>query len=112
MPDTTERLPELPDAPAPLLDRCKHCNGAGSHTVFGVNEGPDTESFDVDCPECNGTGAIELEEQDWRGFQEWAENIDLVRWAYSKLHHINFTKQEDALMLDRMKLLLEHGVKS
>ena len=35
---------------------------------------------------------------------------DMVRWAYSKLHHMNYSKPEDALMLDRMKLLLEHGV--
>jgi hypothetical protein len=34
---------------------------------------------------------------------------DMVRWAYSKLHHASYSKQEDALMLDRMKLLLEHG---
>jgi hypothetical protein len=34
---------------------------------------------------------------------------DLVRWAYSKLHHVNFTRQDDALKLDEMKLLLEHG---
>lgn len=34
---------------------------------------------------------------------------DLVRWAYGKLHHVNFTRQDDALKLDEMKLLLEHG---
>lgn len=34
---------------------------------------------------------------------------DMVRWAYSKLRHASYGKQEDALMLDRMKLLLEHG---
>lgn len=34
---------------------------------------------------------------------------DMVRWAYSKLHHATYSKQEDALMLDRMKLWLEHG---
>ena len=34
---------------------------------------------------------------------------DMVRWAYSKLHHASYSKMEDALMLDRMKLLLEHG---
>ena len=38
------------------------------------------------------------------------EDGELLRWAYSKLHHINFTKQDDALMLDRFKLLLEHGI--
>ena len=34
---------------------------------------------------------------------------DMVRWAYSKLHHVSYSKQEDALMLDRMKLLLDLG---
>jgi hypothetical protein len=38
------------------------------------------------------------------------EDGELLRWAYSKLHHVSFTKQDDALMLDRFKLLLEHGV--
>ena len=35
---------------------------------------------------------------------------DLVRWAYSKLHDRTFSHQEDALKLDEMKLLLEHGL--
>lgn len=35
---------------------------------------------------------------------------DLVRWAYSKLHMMHFSRQEDALRLDEMKLLLEHGL--
>lgn len=35
---------------------------------------------------------------------------EMLRWCYSKLHHISFSKQEDALMLDRIKLLLETGV--
>jgi len=35
---------------------------------------------------------------------------EAIRWAYSKLHHANYGKQDDALMLDRMKLLLEYGV--
>lgn len=43
---------------------------------------------------------------------QWEEDRDLLRWAYSKLHHISFTKQEDALELDRFKLLLEHGVRA
>ena len=34
---------------------------------------------------------------------------DMVRWAYSKLHYASYSKLEDALMLGRMKLLLEHG---
>lgn len=32
------------------------------------------------------------------------------RWAYSKLHHMSYSKPDDALMMDRMKLLLEHGI--
>ncbi len=39
----------------------------------------------------------------------FGELHDMVRWAYSKLHHASYSKQEDALMLDRMKLLLEYG---
>lgn len=35
-----------------------------------------------------------------------AEDLRLIRWAYNKLHHLSFSKQEDALMLDEMKLLL------
>ena len=35
---------------------------------------------------------------------------DMVRWADSKLHHMSYSKLDDALMLDRMKLLLEHGI--
>jgi hypothetical protein len=38
------------------------------------------------------------------------EDSELLRWAYSKLHHVSFTKQDDALMQDRLKLLLEHGI--
>ena len=35
---------------------------------------------------------------------------EIVQWAYGKLHAQNYSKQEDALMLDRMKLRLEHGI--
>ena len=35
---------------------------------------------------------------------------DLVRWAYGKLHRHTFADLDDALMLDRMKLYLEHGI--
>jgi len=35
---------------------------------------------------------------------------DLVRWAYTKLHHVEFNNQHDALKQDEMKMLLEHGV--
>lgn len=41
---------------------------------------------------------------------ENAYELALLAWAYSKLQHINFSKQEDALQLDRIKLLLEHGI--
>lgn len=41
---------------------------------------------------------------------EIARLVELVRWAYTKLHHQNYSKQEDALKLDEMKLLLEHGL--
>lgn len=34
----------------------------------------------------------------------------LVRWAYSKLHGRTFNSIDDALRLDEMKFLLEHGV--
>ena len=30
---------------------------------------------------------------------------DIVIWAYRKLHHVNFNDQDDALMLERMKML-------
>lgn len=36
--------------------------------------------------------------------------VDMIRWSYSKLHHVAFSNLDDALMLDRMKFLLEHGV--
>ena len=34
----------------------------------------------------------------------------MVRWAYGKLEPFSFSKSHDALMLDEMKLFLEHGV--
>lgn len=34
---------------------------------------------------------------------------EMVRWAYSKLHTRTFADMNDALMLDEMKLILEHG---
>lgn len=41
---------------------------------------------------------------------EIARLTELVQWAYSKLHDRNFTREEDALKLDEMKLLLEFGI--
>ena len=35
---------------------------------------------------------------------------ELVRWAYTKLHSRTFSSMDDALKLDEMKLLLEHGI--
>ena len=36
--------------------------------------------------------------------------IEILKWAYGKLSRNNYDLQADALMLDRIKLLLEHGV--
>ena len=41
---------------------------------------------------------------------EIARLTELVRWAYSKLHSRTFSSLDDALKLDEMKLLLEHGI--
>ena len=41
---------------------------------------------------------------------EIARLQNLLSWCYSKLHDRDFRRQDDALMLDEMKLLLEHGV--
>ena len=37
---------------------------------------------------------------------EREDNMKLLTWAYSKLQHIAFTKQEDALALDEIKLMM------
>lgn len=34
---------------------------------------------------------------------------ELIRWAYSKLHFREFSGMNDALKLDEIQLLLEHG---
>ena len=36
--------------------------------------------------------------------------LDILSWAYGRLHRTNYTRPEDLLMLDRMKMLLEHGL--
>ena len=41
---------------------------------------------------------------------EIARLQDLVRWSYTKLHGRTFNSMDDALKLDEMKLLLEHGL--
>lgn len=53
------------------------------------------------------TSIEEWENQFISGESERDELIDMVRWAYSKLHSYSFSKQEDALMLDQMKLYFE-----
>ena len=37
------------------------------------------------------------------------EAEEILRWAYSKLHYVSYSNQDDALMLDRMKLMLSHS---
>ncbi len=39
-------------------------------------------------------------------YEEDMELLELLSWAYGKLNVFSYTKQEDALMLDRIKLLL------
>jgi hypothetical protein len=34
----------------------------------------------------------------------------LLAWSYTKLHYRSFDSLEDALTLDKIKLLLEHGI--
>ena len=35
---------------------------------------------------------------------------EMLRWAYGKLHGRTFGNIDDALMADRIKLWLEHGI--
>ena len=53
------------------------------------------------------------EEPDGDIHGECAEEIHVLQtmlaWAYSKLHNREFSKIEDALKLDEIKLYLEHG---
>lgn len=44
------------------------------------------------------------EQQFQSGENEREELYEMLRWAYSKLHHVHFSKMEDALMLDKIKL--------
>lgn len=37
---------------------------------------------------------------------------DMLAWAYGKLQHNTFSKMDDAMMADSIKLYLEHGVTS
>jgi hypothetical protein len=43
---------------------------------------------------------------------ESAELLPLLTWAYSKLVYRSFDNMDDALMMDRINLLLQHGVKA
>lgn len=40
----------------------------------------------------------------------YSQHRDLLAWAYTKLAPIVFTDQDDAMMLDSIKLRLEHGL--
>ena len=37
------------------------------------------------------------------------DDLRLLAWAYRKLHHVSWTKQEDALAMDEIKLMLMGG---
>lgn len=41
----------------------------------------------------------------------FSQHRDLLAWAYAKLARVNFTDQDDAMMLDAIKLHLEHGLR-
>ena len=34
----------------------------------------------------------------------------LLAWAYGKLERFSFSKEQDALNMDEIKMLLEHGI--
>lgn len=52
-------------------------------------------------------GAMSTNEELWNENQYLAE---MLRWAYGKLHGRTFSNMDDALMADRIKLWLEHGI--
>lgn len=52
-------------------------------------------------------GAMSTNEELFNENQFLAE---MLRWAYGKLHGRTFSNMDDALMADRIKLWLEHGV--
>lgn len=52
-------------------------------------------------------GAISTNEELCNENQFLAE---MLRWAYGKLHGRTFSNMDDALMADRIKLWLEHGI--
>ncbi len=35
---------------------------------------------------------------------------EMLKWAYGKLYERSFSNMDDALMADRIKLWLEHGI--
>lgn len=41
---------------------------------------------------------------------EIARLTELLQWAYSKLHNRPVSSMDDAMKLDEIKLLLEHGI--
>lgn len=52
-------------------------------------------------------GAMSTNEELFNENQYLAE---MLRWAYGKLHGRTFSNMDDALMADRIKLWLEHGI--
>ncbi len=52
-------------------------------------------------------GAMSTNEELYNENQYLAE---MLRWAYGKLHGRTFSNMDDALMADRIKLWLEHGI--
>lgn len=43
-------------------------------------------------------------------YDDLQEVEEMLRWAYSKLYARTYLKMEDALMADRIKLWIEHGI--
>jgi hypothetical protein len=42
---------------------------------------------------------------------QYREDKGLMAWAYSKLIYRSFDNMDDALQMDRIKLLIEHGIR-
>ena len=110
-----------------MSHECKTCHGTGrvEYGEFGFdcvamhNGGrmPDAPGT-VICDDCHGTGVEPsanpvpereptLEEAYAEGRKdEREEMIRLLGWAYGKLSRFSYSKQEDALMLDEINLIL------
>ena len=114
--------------------RCPFCGKSETLTIGKASDAfsePDecgdpmpymhTESYAVTCnaskPDgpggCGASGGYFPSEDEaiaaWNRRAEVERLTGLLRWAYSKLHHIHFNRLDDALKQDEIKLLLEHG---